>query len=138
MLKPKGRPATYADIEALPPNMVGEILFGVLYAHPRPAARHGVATYQLAGELGPPFGRARGGPGGWLFMVAPELHLGSHVVVPDLAGWKRERLKPLPRDGLRRNAARLAVRDALACHAGRRPDRQAGRLCRCRCASLLV
>ncbi len=96
MLKPKARPATYADIEALPPNMVGEILFGVLQAHPRPAPRHAVAAHGLAGELGPPFWRGRGGPGGWMFMVEPELHLGPHVVVPDLAGWKRERLTPFP------------------------------------------
>jgi hypothetical protein len=31
MLQPKTRPATYADIEALPPNVVGEILFDVLH-----------------------------------------------------------------------------------------------------------
>jgi len=96
MLKSKQRPATYADIEALPPNMVGEIVFGVLHAHPRPAPRHGFATHELDVELGPPFGRGRGGPGGWIFIVEPELHLGPHVVVPDLAGWKRERLTPFP------------------------------------------
>jgi Uma2 family endonuclease len=96
MLKPKARPATYADIEALPPNMVGEILFGVLQAHPRPAPRHAVAAHGLAGELGSPFWRGRGGPGGWIFMVEPELHLGPHIVVPALAAWKRERLTPFP------------------------------------------
>jgi Uma2 family endonuclease len=96
VVKPKGRPATYADIEALPPNLVGEILFGVLHAYPRPTPRHGLATHELQVELGPPFGRGRDGPGGWLFIVEPELHLGPHVVVPDLAGWKRERLSPFP------------------------------------------
>ncbi len=29
-------------------------------------------------------------------MDEPELHLGEHVVVPDLAGWRRERLTVLP------------------------------------------
>ena len=96
MLQPKTRPATYADIEALPPHVVGEIVFGVLHAHPRPTPRHSVATVELQSELAFPFGRGRGGPGGWIFMVEPELHLGPHVVVPDIAGWKRERLTPFP------------------------------------------
>jgi Uma2 family endonuclease len=43
-----------------------------------------------------PFQRGRGGPGGWVFMVEPELHFGSDVVVPDLAGWRRERMSALP------------------------------------------
>lgn len=96
MLSPKPRPATYADIEALPANMVGEIIFGVLHAHPRPAPRHGVAAGELQHELTGPFRRGRGGPGGWIFVVEPELHLGPHVVVPDIAAWTRERLTPFP------------------------------------------
>lgn len=96
MLKSKPRPATYADIEALPPNMVGEIIFGVLHAHPRPTPRHARAAGRALTELDGPFDRGRGGPGGWIFLVEPELHLGPHVVVPDLAGWKRERLTPFP------------------------------------------
>ncbi len=92
----KTRPASYADLEALPPNMVGQIIFGALHAHPRPAPRHGVAANNLGSEITPPFNRGRGGPGGWIFMVEPELHLGSNVVVPDLAGWKIERLTPFP------------------------------------------
>lgn len=96
MRQPKTREATYADIEALPDNMVGEIIFGVLHAHPRPAPRHGVAAGELQAELALPFGRGRGGPGGWIFIVEPELHLGPHVVVPDIGGWRRERLTPFP------------------------------------------
>jgi len=96
MLKQKPRPATYADIEALPSNMVGEIIFGVLHSHPRPAPRHAVAANAVGYEITGPFGRGTDGPGGWIFMVEPELHLGPHVVVPDLAGWKRERLTPFP------------------------------------------
>ena len=52
------------------------------------------SAFCLAGLLFPACGR--GGPGGWIFMVEPELHLGPHVIVPDLAGWKRERLTPFP------------------------------------------
>ena len=96
MRQPKARQATYADIEALPPNVVGEIVFGVLHAHPRPTPRHGLAAGELQAELALPFGRGRGGPGGWIFIVEPELHLGAHVVVPDIGGWRRERLTPFP------------------------------------------
>lgn len=85
------RTATYADIEALPPNMVGEILFGDLVTHPRPARRHAAATSVVAGVLGQAF-QYGDGPGGWIIIVEPELHLGPHVVVPDLAGWRRDRL----------------------------------------------
>ncbi|MDX2158597.1 MAG: Uma2 family endonuclease [Hyphomicrobiaceae bacterium] len=90
------RPATYADLEALPANRVGEILYGVLHAHPRPAPRHSLAFTRLVLEIGGPFDRGRGGPGGWLFLAEPELHLGPHVVVPDIAGWRRERLPRMP------------------------------------------
>ncbi len=96
MLKPKAQPATYADIEALPPNLVGEIIFGALHTHARPSPRHAVAAGELQLEIGNPFGRGRGGPGGWIFIVEPELHLGPHVVLPDIAGWRRERLTPFP------------------------------------------
>lgn len=96
MLKPKPRPATYADLEALPSNVTGEIVFGVLYAMPRSAPRHGLAANRLSGVITNPFDLGEGGPGGWIFLVEPELHLGPHVVVPDLAGWKRERLTPFP------------------------------------------
>jgi Uma2 family endonuclease len=96
MAQPRPRPATYADIEALPPHVVGEILFGVLHTHPRPTPRHAVAANLIGTEITGPFQLGRGGPGGWIFMVEPELHLGPHVVVPDIAGWRRERLPRLP------------------------------------------
>ena len=96
MPEPKSHPATYADIEALPPHVVGEILFGVLHTHPRPSPRHVRASSRLGGELDGPFDQGRGGPGGWIILDEPELHLGPHVVVPDLAGWRRERLPKLP------------------------------------------
>ncbi|MDX2155795.1 MAG: Uma2 family endonuclease [Hyphomicrobiaceae bacterium] len=96
MSQPLPRPATYADLAALPPHVVGEILFGALHAHPRPAPRHARATTRLGAELDGPFDRGRSGPGGWLILDEPELHLGPHVVVPDIAGWRRERLPRLP------------------------------------------
>jgi Uma2 family endonuclease len=96
MFKTQTRPATYADIEALPPNVTGQILYGFLHSHPPPAPRHGKSQHELQLELGNPFGRGLGGPGGWIFLDEPELHLGPHVVVPDIAGWRKERLTPFP------------------------------------------
>ncbi|MBS2018777.1 MAG: Uma2 family endonuclease [Deltaproteobacteria bacterium] len=92
------RPATYEDLIALPEHVVGQIVFGVLHAHPRPAPKHAQAATTLGEELGPPFKRGRGGPGGWLLLDEPEVHLGVDVVVPDLAGWRRERMPEMPVD----------------------------------------
>ena len=96
MSDPARRLATYADLEAVPPHLVAEIIFGSLVTHPRPAPRHGASANSLGYELTGPFQRGRGGPGGWIFVPEPELHLGSNVVVPDLAGWRRERMPTLP------------------------------------------
>ena len=82
----------YAEFADLPANMVGEIINGTLHAHPRPARPHGRASYELGAELNGPFDRGRGGgPGGWKFIAEQELHLGPHIVVPDISGWKVER-----------------------------------------------
>ncbi|MGF1650341.1 MAG: Uma2 family endonuclease [Hyphomicrobiaceae bacterium] len=77
-------------------SVVGEIIHGVLHAQPRPAPRHVVTPFEIAGEWRAPCGRGRGGPGGWVFPVEPERHLGDDVIVPDLAGWRVERLPKLP------------------------------------------
>jgi Uma2 family endonuclease len=94
------RPATYQDVLDAPPNMVAEIVNGALSLQPRPAMRHGRAAFALSGELSAPFQRGRGGPGGWWFAVEPELHLGPDVLVPDLAGWRRERMPQFPGDAV--------------------------------------
>lgn len=91
------RKATYADLEAVPPHRVAELIEGELYVSPRPAIPHAVATTELLGELRGPFGRGQGGPGGWRLLIEPELHLGEDVLVPDLAGWRRERMPRTPR-----------------------------------------
>ncbi len=92
MSSPVKRKATYADLEALPVWQVGEIVEGDLYASPRPASRHALASSVLGGELLGPFQLGRNGPGGWWILDEPELHLDRDVVVPDIAGWRRERL----------------------------------------------
>ena len=81
----------YAALSALPANMVGQIVHGVLHAHPRPATQHGIASGELFYELTGPFRRGRDGPGGWIFIAEEELHLDAHILVPDIAGWKVER-----------------------------------------------
>jgi Uma2 family endonuclease len=91
------KPATYADLEALPPHVVGELIAGELHVSPWLAAPHTVALSRLGGELLSPFDRGRGGPGGWIILFKPELHLGEDVLVPDLAGWSKERMPQPPR-----------------------------------------
>jgi Uma2 family endonuclease len=93
---PARRRATYADLCALPENLIGEIIDGELEVQPRPAFVHARATTALSEEIGPPFDRGKGGPGGWIILFEPELHLGEDVIVPDLGGWRRERMPELP------------------------------------------
>jgi Uma2 family endonuclease len=96
MAQPLHRPASYADLAALPAHVVGEIVGGELHASPRPAARHAAVSSLLGSELTGPFWKSRGGPGGWIILDEPELHLGADVLVPDLAGWRRTRMPELP------------------------------------------
>lgn len=92
MAEAAAKRATYEDVLNAPENMIAEIIDGDLQLQPRPAGRHAAVTTSLSDELGPPFKRGRGGPGGWLILYEPELHLGRDILVPDLAGWKRARL----------------------------------------------
>jgi Uma2 family endonuclease len=87
-----------AAFEAVPSEMVAEILEGELHTMPRPAARHARASSELGGELHGPFNRGRGGPGGWVILDEPELRFGQRpdIMVPDLAGWRRERMPEIP------------------------------------------
>ena len=90
------RRATYQDVLDAPAHRVAEIIDGTLYTHPRPAMPHALASSYLGDELVGPFGKGRGGPGGWWIIDEPELHLGEEIVVPDLAGWRRERMPEYP------------------------------------------
>src|SRR5262245_26554666 len=89
---PARRRATYEDVIAAPPHKVAEVIDGELHLQPRPGGPHAAAATALGEELGPPFKRGRGGPGGWILLFEPELHLGEDILVPDLAGWRRERM----------------------------------------------
>lgn len=95
---PGKRPGTYADLEQVPDTKVAELIEGELYVSPRPAPLHALTSSALGGELHNPFGRGRGGPGGWWIFDEPELHFGRNVLVPDLAGWRRDRLPAMPKE----------------------------------------
>ncbi len=96
MAEPAYRNASYQDILALPEHQVGEIINGELHTHPRPAPRHARAYSALGYLVGGPFDGGRGGPGGWWIIDEPELHLAGDILVPDIAGWRRQRLPTLP------------------------------------------
>ncbi len=94
------KPGLYEQLLSLPENVTGEILDGELYTQPRPAGRHGLAASGLNTDLAAPFGFGRGGPGGWWIIPEPEVHFvrDTQVAVPDLAGWRRERMPAVPED----------------------------------------
>jgi hypothetical protein len=92
----KPRPPTLADLEAAPAHQIAEILDSTLHVLPRPAPRHAYAASRLNGRLDGPFNLGEGGPGGWILLFEPELRLGEDVIVPDLAGFRVERLPELP------------------------------------------
>ncbi|MEZ4372649.1 MAG: Uma2 family endonuclease [Polyangiaceae bacterium] len=87
--------ATYADVLAAPSHSVAELVGGTLVTSARPAAAQAHAAGVLRMDLGSAFQRARGGPGGWWLLHGAEFHFDEDVVVPDIAGWRRERM-PVP------------------------------------------
>ena len=88
--------ATYQDVLDAPAHRVAEIVDGALHTHPRPAMPHALARSVLGRRVGSAFHDKTGGPGGWWIVGEPELHLGEDIVVPDLAGWRRERMPEYP------------------------------------------
>ncbi len=88
--------AGYEDVLGAPAHKVAEVIRGTLSLSPRPASLHARAASRLGTELGGPFDRGKGGPGGWIILDEPELHLGPEILVPDLAGWRRARMPEIP------------------------------------------
>jgi Uma2 family endonuclease len=97
MSDPARKGASYADVLAAPDHMVAEILNGELVLTPRPAPRHARSSSRLGMALGG-FDLDGDGPGGWWILFEPELHLQGEgsPIVPDLAGWRVERMPELP------------------------------------------
>ncbi|HEV7428018.1 MAG TPA: Uma2 family endonuclease [Thermoanaerobaculia bacterium] len=93
----RGR-ATYADLENVPELMIAELIDGDLYSSPRPSGLHARVSSVLSMDIGAPYDRGHGGPGGWWILFQPEIHFREHVLVPDLAGWRRERMPVIPAD----------------------------------------
>lgn len=93
-------PSLYERLLALPEHLTGELIDGELYTQPRPSGRHGMSEIGLGAALLPPFHRGINGPGGWWILPEPEIHFvrDTLVIVPDLAGWRRERMPELPED----------------------------------------
>jgi Uma2 family endonuclease len=94
--KPLKKNATYDDLRDVPDHFVAEMFDGELYASPRPASPHAHAASVLGALLGVPFHVGQNGPGGWVILDEPELHFGRDVLVPDLAGWRRDRMPTVP------------------------------------------
>ena len=88
----------YEQVETLPEGITGEILDGVLHTLPRPSLKHSQASSIIGIDIGSAYHLGRGGPGGWWILDEPEVHfiLDTEFCVPDLAGWRRERLPSLP------------------------------------------
>jgi Uma2 family endonuclease len=96
-MDPARKAPTLADLEALPPNVKGEIIEGVLYTMTRPRAGHQHALLSIGRRVSDPFGDGRGGPGGWWILPEPGIELpNTPEISPDLAGWRRERMEALP------------------------------------------
>jgi len=94
------KPSLYEQLLALPEHVTGEILNGGLHTIRRPSGRHAGASSSLGMRIGPPFRFGDGGPGGWWIIDEPEIHFirNQEVAVPDLAGWRRERMPDIPED----------------------------------------
>lgn len=96
------RPEVLAAFHSVPETRIAEILDGELFTQARPAPPHSRAGSRLNMTLGGPFDLGSGGPGGWVILYEPELWLGPgpDIVVPDLAGWRRERMPNPLSDGV--------------------------------------
>ena len=88
--------ATYQDVLDAPAHLIAEIIDGTLHTHPRPAVPPTRASSVLGRKIGTPYDDDTTGPDGWWILDEPELHLGDDIHVPDLAGWRRQRMPELP------------------------------------------
>jgi Uma2 family endonuclease len=87
---PAKRRATYDDLLAVPDHLVAEIIVGELVTNPRPAVRHARASSRLAANSAVPSTKAKADP------AVGSSSTSRNVLVPDLAGWRRERMPELP------------------------------------------
>lgn len=77
------------EVERLPENMTGEVIDGELHVMGRPSIAHQNVETEVSADLR----RSGGGPGGWLIVPEVEVRFPTdELVVPDLSGWRRERI----------------------------------------------
>ena len=88
--------ATYENLLKVPDHLVAEIIAGELITSPRPGPRHAMASSALGAKVFGPFTQGTGGPGGSWILDEPEIHLQGDILVPDLAGWRKEVMPTLP------------------------------------------
>lgn len=87
----------YAQIEALPRGVTGEILEpGVIRTLSRPAKPHRWAAKRILLGLGEK--DIGSGGTGWWIEVETEVRFGERLAVPDLSGWRVERVLELPNE----------------------------------------
>jgi Uma2 family endonuclease len=98
MREPARREARYQDLLNAPPEMIAEILDGELVLHPRPAPPHADTCVSILADVSRLRRRKGGPPGGWQILLEPEIHLDHprEITVPDVAGWRFERLPRVP------------------------------------------
>lgn len=91
----------WAQLEALPAHLKGEIIDGELHVQPRPRPRDARVIKRLGRFLssaddGDGVDR---GAGGWFILIEPGIELaGAREIAPDLAGWRRTTLPDLDLD----------------------------------------
>jgi Uma2 family endonuclease len=98
---PRPRPSfddLYRRIEALPEGVTGQILEpGVLTTMSRPGLPH-AHSESLIDDWLRRFDARRGGTGWWILREMEVRFPGDLLAVPDLAGWRVDRVATLPRD----------------------------------------
>jgi Uma2 family endonuclease len=86
-------PATWEDLEDVSDEYVGEIFDGEMILRPRPGVPHARASSRLGAIILGPFDFGAGGPGGWVILDEPRIKFGANTLVPDIAGWHKERFE---------------------------------------------
>ncbi|HVK77920.1 MAG TPA: Uma2 family endonuclease [Kofleriaceae bacterium] len=101
MVTPAHRPkATVADLEAYQGTHHAELIGGTIVEKALPGGDHALAQAEIILQVAGAFHRGRGGgqPGGWWILPEMAVELGpDEVYLPDIAGWRRERVPERPR-----------------------------------------
>lgn len=97
--RPASRNATLDDFYAIPEaERFHELIAGAITEKAAPSGEHADAQSGVIGALRVPYQRkpGAGGPGGWWILSEVEVELETHLVRPDVAGWRRERCPERP------------------------------------------